>query len=233
MTAFFPGIRPHGSTLYATDFGSYPVGVAPADFMQSLNPNATVTVETVAAAYSGKALRIAKAADLPTGMLKWLALPTSITDGEMLTRLRRTTTTSNNNGYHGHFHRYTGTDVDDRSGYRFIAFRGDANMWSQADRYVSGTQTTLGSSNHGNIASNEWFWLRSRVVGTSIQRKLWKDTDAEPGFISDTNSSVSGPGEMQLVINLTSSAALGVEIDYVAMQLPNDAGTVPTIPLPF
>ena len=93
--------------------------------------------------------------------------------------------------------RYSGTD-DDETGYELWTYETTANVFQlRLTRMDAGVGSTLATS--ANITphvNGDWYYIRFRVNGTSLQGRLWPEGDEEPTVwhIDETNSDVSGVG---------------------------------------
>jgi len=87
---------------------------------------------------------------------------------------------------------------------------------------VNGTVTNLRSVSGAQSVSTQKQWLRLRVVGTTIQFKIWADGTTEPTAWTGTatDSSVTAPGQlyMSLVRSGSNSGARHVDIDDVTVS---------------
>jgi hypothetical protein len=66
-------------------------------------------------------------------------------------------------------------------------------------QYVAGTPTNLGSGQDGaepfNWQINTWYWIRLRLVGSSLKVKAWQDGQSEPSpWLRETTTSLTSSG---------------------------------------
>lgn len=91
----------------------------------------------------------------------------------------------------------------------------------RAVKNVNGTLTDLGGLSGVQATTTGKQWLRMRVSGDTIRVKIWADGQAEPDNweFSVTDSSVSGPGQLHISLNRSSSnsGAKAVTLDDLAV----------------
>ncbi|HET7901327.1 MAG TPA: Ig-like domain-containing protein, partial [Candidatus Nanopelagicales bacterium] len=87
---------------------------------------------------------------------------------------------------------------------------------------VAGTQSTIRSLTGANKLVTTKQWLRIRVVGTTLQVKIWADGSPEPAAwtSTDTDSSVTAGGQVFLALNRASTnvGAKSVTIDDLVVN---------------
>lgn len=92
-------------------------------------------------------------------------------------------------------------------------------------RTASSGTTTLRSVSGANATSTQKQWLRLRVVGSTVQFKVWADGAAEPNAwaatVTDTNLNTPGQLFIGWVRSGSSSAAKDVTIDDVVVSAGN------------
>lgn len=230
MTApFFPGIRPHIDGFYATDFSGYATGAQPFDW-EKTGTGFTATVEAVAAAHSGKALRWSPASDVDQ-MMRWMELP-QVSDFEVLMQLRRTSNGSDGDNYPSVVGR--AASLADLYYQRFMRGASGDDLRSQVFRRVGGVSTSLtGNTDMSpcDPSSGQWWWMRVRIVGTTLSRKAWEDNESEPvSFNTVTDATIAGPGFVAL---LCDEDSLPTEMSYFAFAAADANGNVATIPQPW
>jgi len=122
------------------------------------------------------------------GVDNWLALGTNTyADQEVLVRFKFTNQTN------------------DVPGYRVRNNGGSLGI----RRVNSGVSTTVGVDTTFSISNNTFYWMRARIVGSTISVRMWADGNAEPGTWNETatdGTPITGPGRFGLysVINTTS-----------------------------
>ena len=118
----------------------------------------------------------------------------NVSDAEVLVRIRF----ADPLGQGGPCLRLTGSGSALR-GYTARIERGSTFL--QFKRFT-GNGTTFGISSQTfgfTPAENEWIFIRFRITSTSLQAKVWKEGDAEPGTWKSTGDSVhAGPGVVGL-----------------------------------
>lgn len=217
-----------GAQQYTTFFSEYTDGVQPSDWTSRWAAGSTALVQTVSGSLAGKALRVTKTAAARQG-ISWDRVP-STADIEVLMRLRAIEAWANNENLMGIIGRGSGASGAE-NGYR-VAPTGittTTQFSSGLNKYVSGTNTNLGTASSGpspNLAVNDWIWVRFRVNGTSISRKMWHDGASEPGAVDETvtDSSVAGAGWVGIS---QVSANPNIEIDFFSVALNGDTALGP------
>ncbi|PBB96449.1 hypothetical protein [Mesorhizobium sp. WSM3862] len=223
-------LMPHiGLTQYVTFFSEYTVGAQPSDWTSRWNAGGfTAVVQTVAGSLAGKALRITKTA-ANRQALSWDRVP-STANVDVLLRMRPIEAWSASENLIGPWMRGSGS-AGSEGGYRFeMGGESTGTLYSGAlGKYVSGTFTALGTNTNGpspNLAANSWIWMRGRINGTSLSRRMWHDGVAEPGTWDETvtDSSIASAG----FVGVTQiSANPNVEIDFFSIGLNGDTALGP------
>lgn len=89
-------------------------------------------------------------------------------------------------------------------------------------KVANGTLSSLRSVGSGQTVTTQKQWLRLRVVGTTIQFKIWVDGQAEPAAwrSTDTDAAVSAPGQLfvSVVRGGTNLGAKTVTIDDLTVS---------------
>lgn len=226
-----PGFAPlvPGNDILVNDFRQYTPGATPADWTNRyVTGGFTYVVQTVSGSISGQALRWTKSA-ANRQAISWNVVP-NIADVEVLIRARAIESWANSENMIAPFVRGSGS-AGTETGYRAVAVGNTSStLWSSTEvSYVSGTATQLDANPFGpspNYTVNTWFYIRFRVVGSTVQHKIWQSGSAEPGTwaATVTNTAVTTAGWVGLQQANTNP---NVEIDYFAVSL---AGR--TIPVP-
>lgn len=217
---FGPAYPMRDPDYYVTDFSEYTVGAQPPDWTSRYGTGFTAQVEIVAGSLSGKALRWTKTANARQG-LSWDKVP-QFADTETLIRARPIGAFNNALNFIGSFQRGSG-GFNSETGIRtMVGASNSGNHWaSDLYAYTSGTATQKGTSINGpspTMTANSWFWLRSRVVGSSLQRKVWHDGAAEPASWTETvtDGTITAAGWTGL---FQISSAPNTEIDFFCVAL--------------
>lgn len=239
MTApFFPGVRPHLSSVFATDWTDYPVGVQPFDWVKATSFNDfTAIVETVEGggqpAHSGKALRWTRTLG-GFQTFNWSALETTA-NCEVLMRYRRIEAMDAGQVLLGVTVRgsWTAGSGSDFTGYRVVPYRDDAVNRTTLQRLAAGSVVVDYPDvviSGGTPGGNDWVWLRFRVVGSSFQHAAWLSGTPEPAMHTDIDAVVTQAGPVGLH---TVGGHPDLECDYFACALPEGSNPPASIPIPF
>lgn len=222
----FPGLAPLAGQkrlLYINDFSSYSVGSPPSDWTEVFNTSDfSVSVETVSGSISGKALRWTKTSASRQG-LKWDAIP-AMADVEVLIRARSIEGSSGGDNHIGPFVRGSGS-AGSETGYRAVIGNAFMNKVLSNDRYSGGSASNIYTSGSLSLgATNDWFWIRYNLIGSSHKVKAWDAAGSEPGSWNNTgtNSDVTAAGWTGL---MQAADNPNVEIDYFAASV--DGATIP------
>jgi hypothetical protein len=95
--------------------------------------------------------------------------------------------------------RGSGTSPADANGYGVSVSPSDKKI--SINKLINGVNYSLGNFSKSVLSTNLWFWIRFRVVGTTIQAKAWRDIDPEPTTwgLTVEDSSIAGPGWVGVV----------------------------------
>lgn len=92
-------------------------------------------------------------------------------------------------------------------------------------KYVAGTSTSVGNTSM-TIAADTWYYMRFRVVGTSLKLKVWEKSVSEPvnWNLEFTDSSLSSGW---IGVGRASVNTQSVDYDYFAVDVDSNPITVP------
>lgn len=171
------------------DFGDDVTGAFPAGFTSRWSDtNHTAAVREKAGASGGKTFEHVSSA--AANRFFSLDAAGDIADQEVLVKVRVTGTGTSGQG--GAIVRGGGSAAS-QQGYYCSPVSG---VW-RVSRLVGNVNTTLGSTGVA-FAADTWFWVRLRVVGTTVSAKVWADGGAEPGAwqytTTDANVASGRPG---------------------------------------
>lgn len=225
------------SGIYTNNFGQYTTGVAPPDWTNRWAAT-NYLVQTGTGTISGKCLRWTKSANVRQA-ISWNFLPgtrsETILNSEILFRARNISTPTTPTNLMGGLLRgggASGTETGYRCMAQSVSTGTSATAWNSGfDKYVSGTVTgpitpyTNGPS--PNFAINTWYYMRMRINGNTLYRKIWYSGAAEPGswdeILIDTSIATTG------WIGLTNvSANPTMDIDFFGVSISGQ-----TIPVPI
>ena len=68
--------------------------------------------------------------------------------------------------------------VDDESGY-FVSIQANLDQ-VVLYKHVDGVNTQIGTYLSKALSENTWYWIRFRVIGSSLKYRVWADGDSEP-----------------------------------------------------
>lgn len=198
-----------------TDFSEYITAVAPTDWSTGL------LVKSQANSYSGKILHadVAQAADF---YLQWSrASKVADMEGLVLFKMPSAVALSAN---------VIATDVrmvDTNNRYQSkITRKSSGTVFQlQLNKVVTGTVTSLGLVELP-LAYDNWYWMRTRIEGSTLSTKIWSAFDDEQieWDIQATSTSITADGDLkiqQYVSNFT-------DISYVSFALNGDEAHLPT-----
>lgn len=223
--SFMPGFR-GAPTRFATDFGIYPTGSLPADWTLQ-NAVTSPTVETLAGAISGRALRLSSAATT-SPRVTWNRVP-SVADCEILGRYQLETSTAASNRQFLQLHRF----ADINNYYYFGAWNAGSSIYTKNLTKVvagSGTSIASGTQNITPIAAGDWIYVRTLLQGSNISIKYWKSGTAEPGSwtFTTTDASLTAAGLVGILLAYSASvAAQNMWCDYFAVDTNKQTIAVP------
>jgi hypothetical protein len=147
------------------------------------------------------------------------ALGTANADCEILALCRPDT---NDNHYVRLYVRGAGAAGAESCYFAYIQLSGDA---IGIHKYTAPTSTAVGSTAK-TINTGTWYYMRFRVVGTSLKLKVWAKGTDEPAAwdLEFTDSSVTAAGWIGI-----GSANTGCEVnyDYIGINVGSSAATVP------
>jgi hypothetical protein len=91
-----------------------------------------------------------------------------------------------------------------------------SNFTLRVGRYVSGSFTLIASGNTISYTNDDWFFVRFRVNGTTLQARWWTQKEQEPAHwsIDTTDSNVTGVGWTGL---FSSQANFNSEVDWISV----------------
>lgn len=70
----------------------------------------------------------------------------------------------------------------------------------------NGAATLLYSQSHGlTISASTWYWVKARVVGSSIQGKIWAGGSSEPGYLFTQTNTLHATGGVGLFADSSAS----------------------------
>jgi hypothetical protein len=201
---------------YFTDFSEYTSEAQPSDWTRRFGTG-TWTAEDDAGATGGKVLR--QVGPTNFDFLAWDAIDADVDrdDSEVLFRARFTTAGGTNTEIRA-LHR--GSNTSGRTGYVNGLRPGTTS--ANSSYLNAGSFTDIQATNPGGLPSaDQWFWVRSRVVGTTIQLRFWLDGNAEPGTwtFENTDATVAGAGW----IGLYSNRDQLIEVDVYGVGTNGDA----------
>ncbi|TIX41930.1 MAG: hypothetical protein E5V40_08595 [Mesorhizobium sp.] len=215
--------------IITTDFREYTAGAAPVDWTARYTTTGwTTVVQTVAGSLSGKALRITKTA-AQDNLLSWNSVP-SIADVEVLMRWRAIEAWADADNIVHACMRASGATGSETNYKVAVMGRTTGTLYqSFFNKAVAGTSTSFTAANGPtpNLATNAWIWLRARVNGTTLYRKMWHDGVAEPGTwdATLTDSSVSAAGWCGIS---SYGANPNAEVDFYGVGLNGKTVPVPS-----
>lgn len=225
-----PYVGPSRASLYETDFSEFEVG-GPMGGWYGLSTaeQKTHAIVNVTGAISGKALRITKSGTGPFALL-WAKVPVQ-SSAEILMRFRAIgPDPTGASGIAAHFHRFRINQ--ERNSLALIAAASrqvTGRMWSITAQQYNPNGSNLGSTVWGalpNYANGMWGYLRSRLIGSTLQIKLWHSGQAEPAEWMKTET-VSLLGEGYVGIGDLVSGLVDAEIDYFAVSPGPSPATIP------
>ncbi len=176
---------------YFTDFSEYSTGSPPSDWTARYEASPVWSVEAATGATGGNVLAYSGTSN-ELNLLSWDEIDSDVgrDDVEIVARVRLTQATSAQVNL---VCRASGTaPFSDSNQYEAGLVDGD-------DEYRIG-KLSPGFSSIASVAEtvvlDTWYWIRFRVIGTSLKMKLWLDTESEPGTwgIDTTDSDVTGVG---------------------------------------
>jgi hypothetical protein len=96
-----------------------------------------------------------------------------------------------------------------------------SNFTLRVGRYVSGSFTLIASGNTISYTNDDWFFVRFRVNGTTLQARWWTQKEQEPAHwsIDTTDSNVTGVGWTGL---FSSQANFNSEVDWISVGTNGD-----------
>lgn len=142
-------------------------------------------------------------------------------DVEVLVRLRATSFASTPSG--GVFLRGSGSAGSETGYVAYFITGGDIRF----GRYVSGTLTAIATDTAANLSANTFYWLRTRISGTSYAVTYWSGAEGDdPGTpqLSGTDSNISGVGWA----GVFAFAANTVDWSDIAIATNGDVATMST-----
>lgn len=205
--------------IFKTDFREYALGVAPPDWSSRWGAGLTFTVQASTGSISGNALRYTKTA-VARNAISWDRVPNTA-DVEILIRMRAIEAWAANDNMMGILGRGSGA-AGSENGYRTETSLATSGVFATViNKYIAGAATLLGTQTNGPspvLAVNDWLWLRVRINGTSVSRKIWHQGAAEPAAFDETitDSSIAAAGWVGLS---QASGNPDVEIDYFSVAL--------------
>jgi hypothetical protein len=203
--------------LYYNDFGQYPVGPGVPTGWRRVwrNENDTWEIAAVAAAPSGKVLRVRSTADARR-LLVWDQIPPHA-DAEVLLKYRTSSIGGTRDPWYPiriRCNDVVGAGVP-TSGYSGLYVNVSASTDAETIlRYltVAPTVTFIGPRIIFQPRVLQWMWMRMRVVGSNIKMKRWHDDATEPaGWEVDINdTAITGSG----LSGIGDFAPFGGLVDY-------------------
>jgi len=177
--------------VWQTDFSEYTVDQAPSDWTESWTPSyGTAIVRSAIKGYGGKRLRIDSPASAGRYGVGWNDPGTSLTDVEILTRIRNVS-----GGEQGQRVILRAVTCTDETGY-FVELDPVTPDYS-IFKYVAGDAEIIATGTAKTFLPDIYQWVRFRVVGTSLKMKFWAgEPGDEPGTwdLEATDGSVIEPG---------------------------------------
>lgn len=160
------------ATTKLTMFGEYATGDMPDDWTVKWdNDNQSWTVEADATATRGRNLKHTSTIT-KRRVLSWDAIGT-VTDAEITARLRA----SSSAGYQlGLIIRGAGPSSSSSFGYRILFRNGDEVQLVRSDPALVVLDTKVYT-----WESNKYYHVRFSVIGSTLEAKVWKDGEDEPG----------------------------------------------------
>jgi hypothetical protein len=184
-------------SLFATDFGEYPVGVeldAGYDWAATSTDNQTFTVTANSTDLSGRHVTLQKTGVGGRAVFTWKRFPAA-TNTNILARVKPISTTGSGEHNAAVELRRQGSAT---GYYTTICFEGSSERLSMY----------LGSASPGSPAATtgfDWavlqkYWLRMDAQGSTIRSKVWADGTDEPAYVLSISDSTYTQGNSGLVM---------------------------------
>ena len=224
--------------IYSTDFSSNTLGTQPSDWyngrgsgtpIDSLTPTSATIVADPTTGYNQLRLLVPSTSSSAAMYLMYTPVNSDANRANVETLMLSKFVAGG--GDIGSVSRFTyGTQPTHYTGRnRDMAAYTKPSAWAQ--KTVSNVFTDLTLEALVTTSSkNDWVWTRTRVNGTTIQYKAWKQGTAEPASWKDgaTDSSITGVGAVGLNwYKIESTVDLDVRVAYFAAGTNGD-----TVPLP-
>ena len=173
-----------------TDFSEYTTGVQPSGWTARWGTsNSTWTVQDVVGAEGGKVLRHASTASARRH-ISWNNA--DVSDVEVVGKMRL----SNNPEFDNFQLSARGAGAAGTETAYQLMQRGVGTLAFR--KLLNGTSTIIGTELPMTWQANVWYWLRFRIIGNTLQGKVWLDGNSEPGSWqmehTDTTSPITAAG---------------------------------------
>ncbi len=210
-------------TLYKTDFSEYASSAQPSDWTERWNAGlASITVIDLAEGMGGKSSNLIHGSTANKYMASWDDPGSSVTDFEILVRMKGTILESESYSTDGI--RVAGRCNGSGSGY-----------FCNLNRHTSGTIRLVifkylsfsysgATSVNVSLTSADWYWIRFRISGTDFYAKVWEDSLQEPADWTLTWSDASLAGGY---VGLGSNHATDSYCDWFAIETSNGSWPIP------
>lgn len=210
-------------TTYSTSFDSYTADVQPSDWTARwVTANANWLTRSKAGTEGGKCLEHT-ASSLARHLLTWDALDADAdrANVEILARVRGI-------GSSTELPQLTVRGSGAAAAENGYLIKFDVNsIGYKLQKFVAGVSTDLGTFVNFTMVSSVWYYVRFRVNGTTLQMRIWRDTEVEPSSwqVTATDSAVSAAGWVGIT---QQSASNTRDIDWFSVGTNGDTAPLPT-----
>lgn len=186
-------------SLFATDFGEYPIGDELKDHgwteqgVTGTTSDATYTITSGVGSLSGRSTTVDQGVANQYRAITWDLLST-VTDCEILAMVKLVDLPNSTGG--GGV-----TRVDGSSNGHDATFSSSGSPDKvRISKFTAGVFVGEDAAQSLTLDTATWYWLRYRVSSTTFSIKCWADGDAEPAFTSGTSATyTSGKLGLQTV----------------------------------